>query len=212
MGVAVKSGRLGVLGGTFDPIHNGHLAIAEEARAQLRLDEVLVVPAGSPWLKADRQVSAAAHRLAMARLAVRCRPHVAAWDAEVRRPGPTYTVDTLEELRGRMADDAGLYFILGLDALMDVGRWHRPCRLFELAVMAAVARPGAPEYDPAVLDGLCAGASRSVRLLRGPMLDVSGEEIRRRASQGLPIDHLVPEAVGRYISDNRLYANTEGRA
>ena len=104
-----------------------------------------------------------------------------------------------------MSNGASLYFILGLDALMDVGRWHRPCRLFELAAMVGFARPGGPDYDPAALEALCPGASESVRLLRGSMVDVSGEEIRSRVSRGLPIDGMAPEAVVGYIREHRLY-------
>ena len=207
VGVASAVSRLGVLGGTFDPIHNGHLAIAEEAQIQLELDEVVVVPAGSPWLKADLEVSCAGHRLAMARLAVRDRPRLRVCDMEVRRPGPTYTVDTLEELRRNLAGGTKLYLVLGLDALMDIGRWRQPCRLFDMATLVGVSRPGAPGFDPAALDDVCPGASEAVELLDVPMLDLSGEELRGRISQGLPIDGMVPAAVSEYIRENGLYTD-----
>ena len=205
VGVAKAVSRLGVLGGTFDPIHNGHLAVAREARVRLKLDEVVVVPAGSPWLKADREVSSADHRLAMARLAVRDRPRVRVCDMEVRRPGPTYTVDTLEELRRHLAEGTRLYLILGLDALMDIVRWRQPCRLFEMATLVGVPRTGAPAFDPVALDDVCPGASEAVELLDGPMLDISAEELRRRVTRGLPIDGMVPETVGDYIGEHGLY-------
>ena len=207
MGVASAVSRLGVLGGTFDPIHNGHLAIAEEAQIQLELDEVVVVPAGSPWLKADLEVSCAGHRLAMARLAVRDRPRLRVCDMEVHRPGPTYTVDTLEEMRRNLAGGSKLYLVLGLDALMDIGRWRQPCRLFDMATLVGVPRPGAPGFDPAALDDVCPGASEAVELLDGPMLDLSGEELRRRVSRGLPIGSMVPCSVNEYIRENGLYTD-----
>ena len=207
VGVASAVSRLGVLGGTFDPIHNGHLAIAEEAQIQLGLDEVMVVPAGSPWLKADREVSSAAHRLAMVRLAVGDRPRLRVCDMEVRRPGPTYTVDTLEELRRHLGEGTKVYLLLGLDALMDIVRWRQPCRLFDMATLVGVPRPGGPGFNPAALDDVCPGASEAVELLDGPMLDLSGEDLRMRVSRGLPIGSMVPCAVNKYIRENGLYTD-----
>ena len=197
--------RIGVFGGTFDPIHIGHLAIAEEARSYLDLEEVLVIPASEPWLKAGRPVTAAHHRMAMVELAVESHPSLQASDIEMRRPGPTYTVDTLAELHRRLGPATELYLVLGTDSLMDIGRWHQPQRLFELCSLVAITRPGAAEFDPGTLDAVSPGASAKVELLEGPMLDVSAVTLRRRISRGLSITGHVPEAVEEYIQQHRLY-------
>ncbi len=130
--------KIGVFGGTFDPIHLGHLIVADEAWERLELDEVLFIPAGRPWIKAGTPVSAACHRMAMVEIAVRPTPWFRAVDLDVKRPGPTYTLDTLLELRSELGEEAGLYLILGLDAVQDMARWHQPafvapfCRLKNL--------------------------------------------------------------------------------
>ena len=136
--------RTGLFGGTFDPIHRGHLAAIEAARRQLGLDEVLVVPAGSPRLKARRPEASGSHRLEMAKLAAGAWPGVAVSDIEIRRPGPTYTVDTLEAL----APGRDLVLLLGADALRQIGLWRRPDRVLQLSQPAVLARPGQP--DPAL--------------------------------------------------------------
>ena len=130
--------QIGILGGTFDPIHEGHLMIAESARECLRLDKVIFMPAGRPWLKSDRAVTDPAHRLAMVELAIEDNPRFEVSTMEIERPGPTYTVDTLTELRRRMGG-ADLYLILGMDSVRELGRWHRPERIFELCALVAVS-------------------------------------------------------------------------
>lgn len=197
--------RVGVFGGTFDPIHIGHLAIAEEARSSLDLDEVLVIPAGEPWLKAGQQVAEASHRMAMVELAVKSYPGLRASDIEVRRSGSTYTVDTLAELRQRSAPGTELYLVLGTDSLMDIGRWRQPQRLLELSSLVGIIRPGYTEFDPGSLDAISPGAGAKVRLLKGPMLDVSAATLRRRVSRGLSITGDVPETVEAYILQHGLY-------
>ena len=197
--------KIGVFGGTFDPIHFGHLIVAEEARVSLGLDEVLFLPTGQPYFKADRTISEESHRLAMVELAVESNPYFRASDMEIKRPGPTYTVDTLAELRSRLGPEAEIYVILGRDSLGELDRWHEPQRILNMSKIVGVSRPGSQELDARVLDSICTGASTGVVLLDGPLIGVSGSDIRRRVSEGLSIRYHVPEAVERYIYDHGLY-------
>jgi len=197
--------KIGVFGGTFDPVHIGHLGIAEAARSSLGLDEVLVIPAGEPWLKAGQRVTVACHRMAMVELAVAGFPFLRASDIETRREGPTYTVDTLAELHRRLGPGTDLYLVLGTDSLIEIGRWHQPRRLFELSSLVGIARPGSAELDPKALDAISPGASDMIKLLDGPMLDLSAATLRRRVSQRLSIAEFVPEAVEDYIQRHGLY-------
>ena len=201
MGVAVV--RLGVFGGTFDPVHNGHLIIAEDARAALHLDEILFVPAGEPWFKSYRRITPAHHRLAMARLAIQDNPHFSVSDMEIRREGPSYTIDTLSELR-RTRPDADLFVILGIDALREIDRWRNPRRLFQMATVVGMARPGA-SLDASVLNAAIPGASDRLRLIPGSLIDISGTDIRRRVAIGASIRYRVPPAVAQYIRAHNLY-------
>ena len=200
MGVGV---RIGVFGGTFDPIHMGHLIVAEDARAALELDKVLFIPAGQPWFKSYRQITEARHRLAMVQLAVKDNSLFDVSDIEVERSGPSYTVDTLQELH-ELYSDAELIVILGLDALREIDRWHQPSRVFQMASVAGMARPGAT-LDPSVLHAAIPGASSRMRLLDSALIDISGTDIRRRASAGQSIRYRVPVEVERYIYDSGLY-------
>ena len=201
MGVAVV--RLGVFGGTFDPVHIGHLIAAEDARAALSLDEVLFVPAGEPWFKSYRRITPAHHRLAMVRLSVRDNPHFSVSDMEIRREGPSYTIDTLAELR-RARPDADLFVILGVDALREIDRWRNPRRLFQMATVVGMARPGA-SLDPSVLNAAIPGASDRLRLIQSALIDISGTDIRRRVAEGASIRYRVPPAVVQYIRAHNLY-------
>lgn len=197
--------KIGVFGGTFDPIHLGHLIVAEEARVLLELDEVLFIPAGRPWLKAARNVSDPHYRMAMVELAVASNPYFRALDMEVTRSGATYTVDTLEELHAKLSDDAELYVILGLDSLREIGRWHKPERLFDLAVLVGVSRPGNGDFDVNDLGSLHPDASSKVRVLHGPQIDISGTDIRQRVAEGKSIKYHVPVAVEDFIYKHGLY-------
>ena len=201
MAVAV---RLGVFGGTFDPIHTGHLIVAEDARAALSLDEVLFVPAGEPWFKSYRRITPARHRLAMVRLAIDGNPYFSAADVEIARSGPSYTVDTLAQLR-RERPDAELFVILGVDALREIDRWHEPRRLFQTAQVVGMARPGAT-LDPSVLNAAIPGASDRLRILDSALIDISGTDIRRRAAARESLRYRVPPAVAAYIRAEGLYA------
>jgi nicotinate-nucleotide adenylyltransferase len=197
--------KISVLGGTFDPIHLGHLKVAEEVTASLTLDEVIFMPAGQPWLKADNLISPAEHRLEMIRLALAGRDNFRLSTMEIERPGPTYTVDTMAEL-GRQLGSEELFFILGWDNLTQLPQWHEPSRLIELCRLVAVPRVDFLPPDLASLDSAIPGLSQRVILLNAPRIDVNASEIRRMVAQGLPIRNLVPEPVERYIKEHKLYA------
>jgi len=201
--------KLGILGGTFDPIHTGHLIIAQEAASRLALDEVWFIPTGQPWLKSGNRISPSRHRLEMVRRAIRCNPGFKASAIEVDRPGPSYTVDTLVALRERDAKGDDLFFILGMDSLETLHRWHQPKHLFELCTLVGVSRPEHRDFDLDSLDRIRSGASREVTIVDGPNIGISGAEIRRRISRGLPITYWVPSAIEKYIHENRLYQEAE---
>ena len=202
--------RIGILGGTFDPIHFGHLAIAEAARDRLDLDRVILIPAGRPWLKSDQMVSAPGHRLAMARLAIEDRPGLEMSPIEVDRPGPTYTVDTLAELREVLGSGVELYLVLGMDSVRELRRWRYPERLFDLCTVVAVSRPDSPDVSPAEIEDSFTAARGRIRMIRGPMLDVSATDIRLRVSEGRSISDSVPPSVERYIREHGLYLGDGG--
>ena len=196
--------RLGIVGGTFDPVHRGHSALARAARAELGLNRVLFVPAGHPWRKADRPITSAEHRLAMLRLALEGEENFEIATLELEREGPSYAADTLEALRRDRPNDE-LFFILGEDALVDLPNWARPGRILELAVLVVVRRVGverkAVEGAARRLPGLL---DRAV-WLKMPLVDVSGTEIRDRVRRGLPIGGLVAPAQEEYIREHGLY-------
>jgi nicotinate-nucleotide adenylyltransferase len=194
--------RLGLMGGSFDPIHTVHLRMAAAARAALRLDRVLFVPAGDPWRKRRRAVTPAAHRLAMVKAAVRGRRGFAAADLEVRRPGPTYTVETLEALRAQ--GYRRIWFILGSDALMDLPRWHEPARLIRLARLALVARPGAA-VDWAALERAVPGLRARVDVVEMAPSPVAATRIREALRRGGAAPADIPPAIVRYIREHGLY-------
>ena len=198
--------RVGILGGTFDPVHVGHLIIAEEALSRLALDQVLFIPTGQPWLKAGQALSAAEHRLKMVELAIASNPRLGVSRIEVDRSGPTYTVDTLKRLKRDLGDDVQLYFILGLDTLEQFHRWEQPERIIELCELAIASRPGF--QNSRILDeqlGRYSKLGSKVNFLSAPSMDISGSSIRLRASEGRSIKYRVPEAVERYIKKQGLY-------
>lgn len=196
--------KTGILGGTFDPIHKGHLAVAEEVRSRLHLDDVLFIPVGHPWRKAGSPILPAGHRVEMVRLAIADRPSFRLSTIEVNREGPSYTVDTLEELKSARGGD-DIYFIVGWDSLADLLNWRMPERIIWLCQLVAVPRPGYFPPDLQSLEAGIAGISERVVLLDGPEVDVSASQIRERVARGLPISGLVPEAVEQYIREYGLY-------
>lgn len=197
--------RLGVLGGTFDPPHLGHLILAEEARTRLQLQSVLFVPAGDPWRKADQRVTSAEHRLAMVRLMVALDPGFEVSTIEVEREGPSYTVDTLAALHRQHGPGLELYFILGEDALHDLTQWKEPARILSLARLAVAGRPGDEGWPGADLEAIVPGLSERIVPLAMPTIDVSSTGVRERARAGLSLRHLVPQSVEEYIRRHGLY-------
>jgi len=196
---------IGILGGTFDPVHIGHLAVADEAASRLGLAEVLFVPAGKPWLKADVRILPAEHRLKMVKLAIAGKPCFKLSTIEVERESPTYTVDTITELRRQFGAGDELLFIIGWDNLADLPRWRQPERLISMCHLVAVPRVGCQVPDLDSLEAVIPGLSQRVIMLDKPEIDVSASVIRERVRRGLSINHLVPEAVARYITEQGLY-------
>ena len=196
--------KLGVLGGTFDPIHLGHLAAAEVARSALALDRVLFVPAGDPWLKAGATISPGEHRLAMVRAAIAGVPAYEASAVEVDRPGPTYTEVTLAQLQETYGPDTELHFIVGADTVHDLARWHEPAEVLARCTLVVMGRPAQGELDLSTLDRIAPGAAARAVAVDLDM-EVSATEIRRRAAAGESLVGLVPDAVERYIREHKLY-------
>ena len=196
---------IGVLGGTFDPVHNGHLIVAEEVRARLDLTIVVFVPAGQPWLKQDSPISSAEHRVEMVHLAIADKPYFKLSTMEIERPGPSYTVDTIAEIRAKLSAEDEIFFILGWDNLAQLPQWQEPDRLITMCRLVAVPRPGFPLPSLKKLEAIIPGLSQQVMVMDKPEIDISAKVIRNRVAQGLSIRHLVPEPVNRYIKEHRLY-------
>ena len=186
------------MGGTFDPIHHGHLVAASEVAARFALDEVVFVPTGQPWQKGGRAVTTAEHRYLMAVIATASNPRFTVSRVDIDRPGPTFTVDTLTDLRGQRGDSVELFFITGADALEQILSWHRAEEMFELAHFVGVTRPGF-ELDG---DHLPRGA---VSLLEVPAMAISSTACRERVAADEPVWYLVPDGVVQYIAKRGLY-------
>ncbi|MEO7148012.1 MAG: nicotinate-nucleotide adenylyltransferase [Terrimesophilobacter sp.] len=192
---AARRPRIGVMGGTFDPIHNGHLVAASEVRSHFDLDEVVFVPTGHPYQK--RTVSEAEHRYLMTVIATASNPDFTVSKIDIDRRGPTYTIDTLRDLH-TTRPDADLYFISGADAVAQILDWKDADELFSLAHFVAVSRPG----HPLTITGL---PEEHVSLLEVPALAISSTDCRSRVNRGFPVWYLVPDGVVQYISKYRLY-------
>jgi nicotinate-nucleotide adenylyltransferase len=193
--------RIGVMGGTFDPIHNGHLVAANEVRHLFDLDEVVFVPTGRPWMKDARshEISDAEDRYLMTVVATASNPRFSVSRIDIDRPGPTYTRDTLSELRSRRDPADEFLFITGTDALAQILSWHKPEELFELAHFVGVTRPGYHlELDARFPEG-------AVSLVEVPALAISSSDVRARVASNAPVYYLVPEGVVQYIDKRRLY-------
>jgi nicotinate-nucleotide adenylyltransferase len=197
--------RLGVLGGTFDPPHVGHLILAEEARLALELDQVLFVPAGAPWRKAGQELSPREDRLAMVQLAVGDSPHFAVSILEIEREGPSYTAETLAALQQQLPDDSEIFFIVGQDSLADLPSWRQPQRIILLARLAVAARTAWESAKADALEKEVPGISQRLVWLDMPRIDISSTAVRDRVRQGLSIHYRVPPAVEEYIRQHRLY-------
>jgi nicotinate-nucleotide adenylyltransferase len=196
-----RGARLGVMGGTFDPIHHGHLVAASEVASEYRLDEVVFVPTGQPWQKTEREVSPQEHRYLMTVIATASNPRFTVSRADIDRPGPTYTSDTLRDLATERRG-AELFFITGADALAQILSWRNADELFDLAHFIGVTRPGH------ALDGTGLPADR-VSLMEVPALAISSTDCRARVASGEPVWYLVPDGVVQYIAKHGLYRPRE---
>jgi nicotinate-nucleotide adenylyltransferase len=199
--MAAVGRRLGVMGGTFDPIHYGHLVTAEEALVQFSLDGVLFVPTGQPWMKQDRTVSPAEDRYLMTVIATASNPRFHVSRIEIDREGPTYTVETLRAL-GEENPDAELYFITGADAMLEIFDWKDPEEALALAHFIAATRPG---YELARFESRAPTRHPNVSVMQIPALAISSTDVRERVRDGRPIRYLVPEGVKTYIDKAALY-------
>jgi nicotinate-nucleotide adenylyltransferase len=198
---------IGVLGGTFDPIHIGHIRVAEEAIARLDLPRILFMPAGQPWLKLNNAnaVSPVQHRLEMVRLAISGNPRFKLSTMEIERTGPTYSVDTVAQLHSQLRQGDEIFFILGWENLRQLPKWHQPQRLIELCRLVAVPRVDFPLPDLPALEKELPGISQRVILFDKPRIDINASEIRQRAAEGKSIRDFVPAPVESYIKEHGLY-------
>lgn len=199
--------RLGVIGGSFDPVHMGHLSIAEEAREVFELERVVFVPAAQPPHKGGKTGAPAADRMRMVELAISGNPHFIVSDIEMRREGPSYTIDTLEEIQ-RMYPGMGVYFVVGADSLAELHSWHRACELVERFDFIIIGRPGAAGVSLSKLEekfGAEAARKLDRYYLRSGFFDLSATEIRRRIGEGSSIRYLAVPAVERYILSKGIY-------
>lgn len=190
--------KIGVIGGTFDPIHNGHLMAANEARYAFDLDEVIFVPAGQPWQKAGRRLAPAEDRYLMTAIATAANPRFSVSRIEIDRPGDTYTVDTLRELRAQRGREAEFYFIIGADALSGLRTWHAADEVLELVHFIGLTRRGHQLAEGSL-------GSERFSLIEIPALEISSSICRARIRAGRPITYLVPDGVISYISKRALY-------
>jgi nicotinate-nucleotide adenylyltransferase len=191
--------RIGILGGTFDPIHGGHLLIAEGVREKFALDEVLFIPAARPPHKLKDEVTGAVHRHKMALLATQDNSHFSVSDLEMNRPGKSYTIETVRELQEKY-EGAEIYFIVGLDSALEIFTWKDPEKLLGLCRFISVQRPFSRE-----LEKLDKKYRERIEVVKVPTLPISSTEIRERVREGRSIKYLVPDSVEKYIYKNRLY-------
>lgn len=198
--------RVGVFGGSFDPIHYGHLILVEQCREQARLDEVLIIPAARPPHKLDTRVTAFEHRVAMLRLAVEGIPGLSIDLLEAHRHGPSYTADTLKEIQAQRPGDE-LFLLLGSDGLPDLPSWYEPRRVVERATLVVMERPGWPVRTPAEVASAIGIEPAGLRMIRVevPLIDIASRDIRRRMSEGRTVRFMLPEPAIEYARRERLY-------
>ena len=189
------------MGGTFDPIHHGHLVAASEVASRFDLDEVVFVPTGQPWQKSDRQVSAAEDRYLMTVIATASNPRFTVSRVDIDRPGMTYTVDTLRDIRAERGDDVDLYFITGADAMAQILTWRDAQRLFDLAHFVGCTRPGVELASPDIAQL----PQDRITLMEIPALAISSTDCRLRVEEQEPIWYLVPDGIVQYIAKRGLY-------
>ena len=197
--------KVGVMGGTFDPVHLAHLIVAEEARVELGLQRIIFIPAGEPWMKSDRSITPAEHRAAMVRLAIKSNPAFTISSIEIDRRGPSYTVDTLEALLQDLGQDAELFLLVGWDSLATVPSWKAPYRISKMARLVSFPRPGFEKPDMGPLEKAMPGISGRLIIMERPFVGISSSEVRARVAGGKSIRYLVPPEVEEYIGDSDLY-------
>lgn len=197
--------KLGIMGGTFDPVHLGHLAIAEEALRQANLTEIIFIPAGHPYFKAATLISPAEDRVNMLNLAIAGHPCYKTSLMEIKRPGPSYAVDTIAKMKRQLSADDEIFFIMGWDSLLTLHLWEQPERLIQLCWIIAAPRPGYSRPDVSLIEKELPGITQRAIIMDKPLVDISATEIRERVRQGLPIDDMVPAAVANYIRERGLY-------
>ncbi|HDR16242.1 MAG TPA: nicotinate-nucleotide adenylyltransferase [Desulfobacteraceae bacterium] len=214
--------KIGIFGGTFDPIHIGHLRSVEETADRLHLDRIFLIPSALPPHKARSDMTSFPDRLKMTRLAVEDNTLIEVLDIEGKRSGPSYSVDTLENFRGKMGVEVNLFFLLGMDAFLDIESWHRYRRLFELARFVVFSRTENSEekfkdlverlqITVATSEGKSGGPGcRTVTRIQTTLIDISSTQIRRFVNQGESIRYLVPESIRHYILKRGLYLNESG--
>lgn len=202
--------KLGIFGGTFDPPHNGHLRIAHAAQRALGLAQVVFIPAKQPPHKLDDPISPLEHRVAMLELALYQQPDFIISLLEAMREGPSFTVDTLRELRRKLGYDVEIFFVMGMDSLVNFPTWHEPDIIIKLCKLAVLERPG---FDPdwGELESKVPGVRESVVMIPSIEVDISSSEIRERVRDHQPFAHFVPPLVAEYIEQHRLYLDESGQ-
>ena len=202
-----KEKRIGISGGTFDPVHNGHLIIAEDVREKFNLDRVIFIPSGNPPHKDNSKVTSAEHRYAMLCDSISSNRYFESSRIEMERPGYTYTIDTLTQLKRILDCDSRLFFITGADIIPEFLTWKRYQQVFGMCEFISVLRPGFGENEFVnEIEHLREAYGAKIHLVRAPLIQISSSDIRERIKNGLSVKYLVPEAVEKYIYENRLYA------
>ncbi|MBN1376219.1 MAG: nicotinate-nucleotide adenylyltransferase [Dehalococcoidia bacterium] len=197
--------KVGIMGGTFDPVHIGHLIIAEEIREALELDKVMFIPAGEPWMKANRCITGAEHRVEMVRLAIQSNPLFELLTIEIEHPGWSYTVDTLEQLSRDLGSDTKLFLLIGWDGLKTMPQWKAPYRISKMATLVTFPRPGISRPDIAEMEESMPGLSKRMIEFEGTPVGISSTDVRERLVEEKSVRYLVPDDVKNYIEEHGLY-------
>jgi nicotinate-nucleotide adenylyltransferase len=197
--------KIAVFGGTFDPVHLGHLAVAAEALRLLKLNEVVFMPAGQPYFKNLAEISSSEDRLNMLKLAIAGQPKYSLSMLEIEREGPSYAVDSMASMKSSLCPEDELYFILGWDSLLSLPQWHEAKRLIEICRIVAAPRPGFPKPDVTLVEKYLPGLADRCIVMTRPLIDISSTRIRKRAAAGLTIKDIVPSGVEEYILERGLY-------
>jgi nicotinate-nucleotide adenylyltransferase len=197
--------KIGVMGGTFNPVHLGHLAVAKEAREFKKLDEIIFMPAGQPCFKNLAEIAAASDRLNMLQLAISDQAEYSISRLELERQGPSYAVQSIEQMKSKAAAGAELYFILGWDALLNLPQWYDAERLIKICRIIAAPRPKYPRPDVKLVAKQLPGLVGRCSVMEKPLIDISSTQIRQRIAEGQSIHDLVPASVEEYIQNHNLY-------